>query len=224
MKRGGVPMLIAVSILTAMASFGCNQKDQKLIQELQTRNQELQNEKQDLQERLAQSKAREDSLSAELAARQSELDAMAARWREQEGKKAATPAPAAGWERGPLGDMVTVGTDILFSSGKAELTSGGRSALDKIAADLRGPYAGMAVRVYGHTDAEPIRKSKKLWQDNLDLSANRAMAVTRYLVSKGINAKSVEVVAMGENHPVADNATVAGKAKNRRVEIVVLKK
>jgi flagellar motor protein MotB len=218
-------MLIAVSILAAMASFGCNQKDQKLIQELQTRNQELQNEKQDLQERLAQSKAREDSLSAELAARQSELDALAARWHEQEGKKApSTPAPPAGWERGPLGDMVTVGADILFSSGKAELTSGGRSALDKIVGDLKSNYAGMTVRVYGHTDAEPIRKSKKLWQDNLDLSANRAMAVTRYLVSKGINAKGVEVVAMGENHPVADNATAAGKAKNRRVEIVVLKK
>jgi chemotaxis protein MotB len=120
--------------------------------------------------------------------------------------------------------MVTVGADILFSSGKADLTSGGRAALDKIVGDLKSHYAGMTVRVYGHTDTEPIRKSKKLWQDNLDLSANRAMAVARYLVSKGISAKNVEVVAMGENHPVADNATAAGKAKNRRVEIVVLKK
>jgi chemotaxis protein MotB len=227
MKRARVPILIVVSILAAMASVGCNQKDQGMIQELTARNQELQNEKQDLQERLAQAKAREDSLAADLSLKQSELDTAMARIKELEGKQATVPSapqPPSGWERGVLGDMVTVGADVLFSSGKADLTSAGRSALDKIVSDLKANYAGMAVRVYGHTDSEPIRKSKKMWQDNLDLSANRAMAVTRYLVSKGISAKNVEAVAMGENHPVANNSTAAGKAKNRRVEIIVLRK
>jgi outer membrane protein OmpA-like peptidoglycan-associated protein len=227
MKRARVPILIAVSILAVMISVGCNQKDQRMIQELTARNQELQNEKQDLQERLAQAKAREDSLAAELSLKQSETDTLMTRLRELEGKQATSPSvpqPAPGWERGLMGDMVTVGADILFGSGKADLTAAGRSAMDKIANDLKTTYAGMTVRVYGHTDSEPIRKSKKQWQDNLDLSANRAMAVTRYLISKGISAKNIEAVAMGENHPVADNKTAAGKAKNRRVEIVVLRK
>ena len=49
------------------------------------------------------------------------------------------------------------------------------------------------------------------------------MAVTRYLISKGIAAKRVETIGMGEHHPVTGNKTKAAKSKNRRVEIVVLK-
>ncbi|MCJ7544884.1 MAG: OmpA family protein [Phycisphaerae bacterium] len=222
MKRITSSMLVVVAIVGAMSLFGCNGKD-KTIQGLTVRNQELQNEKQDLQDQLAQSKAREDALAAELSARQAELDAALAHIREVESKQAGPPT-AAGWERGVLGDKVTVGTDILFAAGKADLTSAGKSALDRIAADLNATYSGLPVRVYGHTDSDPIRKTRRLWQDNLDLSANRAMAVTRYLISKGVNAKSVETVAMGESHPVADNSTTAGKAKNRRVEIIAIRR
>ncbi len=228
MKHANIPMLIALSVLAAVSSLGCNQKDKELIQELNTRNQELQTDNQGLRQQLAQAKTREDSLSGQLAARQLEANAANARLRELQDKLAATPAPApapaAGWEQGALGDMVTVGTDILFASGKADLTAAGKTALDKIAGDLKTTYAGMPVRVFGHTDTQPIRRTKKLWQDNLDLSANRAMAVTRYLISKGIGASNIETVAMGENHPISDNSTSAGRTKNRRVEIVVMKR
>jgi len=227
MKHANVPMLLAVSVLAALSSIGCCQKEKQTIQELTARNQELQANSDDLRQQLAQAKTREDELSSQLGARQSELDAAMARSRELAGRPAVQPSgptPAPGWEQGALGDMVTVGTDILFASGKAELTAAGKSTLDKIAGDLKTTYAGMPVRVFGHTDTDPIRKSKKLWQDNLDLSANRAMAVSRYLISKGISAKLVETVAMGENHPIASNDTPAGRAKNRRVEIVVMKK
>lgn len=222
MKHITTSMLVVAAILAAMSSVGCN-KDKQTIQGLTARNQELLNEKQQLQDELAQSKAREDALTAELSARQSELDAAMAHIRGLETKETTGPETAAGWERGILGDKVTVGTDILFAAGKADLTSAGKSALDRIVADLKGTYAGMPIRVYGHTDSDPIRKSRRLWEDNLDLSANRAMAVARYLVSKGASAKDIETVAMGENHPVADNSSKAGKAKNRRVEIVVLR-
>lgn len=115
----------------------------------------------------------------------------------------------------------TVGSDILFSSGQVTLTSAGQRALDTVAAKLKSSFPGMMVRVYGYTDSDPIKKSK--WRDNLDLSANRAMAVTRYLWSKGIGRDRVETIAMGEANPVASNSNSAGKAKNRRVEIVVVK-
>ena len=128
------------------------------------------------------------------------------------------------WDVGKFADKVSVGSDILFASGKATLTSKGKAALANIVADLKGSYAGLPVRVYGYTDSDPIKRTKNLWQDNLDLSANRAMAITRHIVSKGIKAESVETVAMGATRFVAKNDTSASKAENRRVEIVVIKK
>ena len=80
------------------------------------------------------------------------------------------------------------------------------------------------MRVYGYTDSDPIKRSARLWKDNLDLSANRAMAVTRELRKLGIPAESIETVAMGATRSVAPNRTKADKAKNRRVEIVVVGK
>jgi len=82
----------------------------------------------------------------------------------------------------------------------------------------------MTVRVMGYSDSDPIVKTKKLWKDNLDLSANRAMEVTRYLWSRGIPAERIETVGMGSTHFVQPNKTKAGKAANRRVEIHVVKK
>ena len=115
-------------------------------------------------------------------------------------------------------------SDVLFASGRASLTAAGKKALSSIVATLNRSYSGRIVRVYGHTDGDPIRKSKKLWLDNLDLSANRAMSVARYLIANGVKAANVETVAMGETRPVASNKTKAGKARNRRVEIIVIQK
>ena len=89
---------------------------------------------------------------------------------------------------------------------------------------LRSRYPGMTVRVYGYTDSDPVRKTRHLWKDNLDLSANRAMAVTRYLWSRGVTAARVETIGMGVTHFVSSNATTSGKSKNRRVVIKVVKK
>jgi flagellar motor protein MotB len=135
----------------------------------------------------------------------------------------AVAGTADGWQKGTFGDKIAVGSDVLFSPGRATLTRAGQQALSPIAGALAGQYAGLPVRVYGYTDADPIRKSRKLWKDNLDLSANRAMAVTRYLISRGVPRDSIETIAMGDTHFVASNKGKASKAKNRRVEIFVVK-
>ena len=142
--------------------------------------------------------------------------------------KETVPAPAptktaSGWEQGASGDRVTIGTDILFTPGSATLSAAGEKALSKIADDLKREYAGMRVRVYGYTDSDPIVKTKNKWQDNLELSLNRSAAVTRFLQSKGVTKDRIETVGMGDTHFVASNANKDGKAKNRRVEIVVVK-
>jgi len=130
---------------------------------------------------------------------------------------------ASGWQRTSAGDKIPLSSDVLFSPGSATLSAKGKAVLDRVAGDLQGTYRGLPVRVYGHTDGDPIKRSAKLWTDNLDLSANRAMAVTRYLISKGISPDNVETIAMGATQPVASNSSADGKAKNRRVEVMVIR-
>lgn len=103
------------------------------------------------------------------------------------------------------------------------LRSSGKRALGRITDELNGRYAGLPVRIYGYTDSDPIRRSKKFWKDNLDLSSNRAMAVVRYLISRGVPKENIESIGMGDSNPVASNSSKSGKSKNRRVEIVVVK-
>lgn len=116
---------------------------------------------------------------------------------------------------------VTLPNEILFSSGKATLKSSTNAELDDIYRVLRERYSGRQVDVVGYTDTDPIVKTKDLWKDNWDLSAGRALTVLRYLVDKGVSAEKIRGIACGQTRPVASNATAAGKAKNRRVEIVV---
>lgn len=116
---------------------------------------------------------------------------------------------------------VTLSNAILFASGKATLKNATISELDDIYRVLRERYSGKQVDVVGHTDTDPIVRTKDLWKDNWDLSAGRALTVLRYLVDKGVGPQNIRAVACGQSRPVASNATAAGKAKNRRVEIVV---
>jgi len=114
---------------------------------------------------------------------------------------------------------VTVPDAILFDSGKAELKKASIAELDHIQSVVREKYAGRQIDVIGHTDTDPIKKSK--WKDNWELSAQRALTVARYLIQRGVSENKIRAVGCGESRPIASNATAAGKTKNRRVEIVV---
>jgi len=114
---------------------------------------------------------------------------------------------------------VTLPNTILFDSGKATLKKATIAELDHILSVLKEKYAGREIEVIGHTDTDPIRKSP--WKDNWELSAQRALTVARYLIRNGIPEEKVKAAGCGPARPVAPNTTAAGKAKNRRVEIVV---
>jgi len=114
---------------------------------------------------------------------------------------------------------VTLENAILFNSGKAELKKATISELDHIESVLEERYAGKLVDVVGHTDSDPIKKSK--WKDNWELSAQRALTVVRYLTKRGVPEEKIRAVGRGASEPVASNATASGKRRNRRVEIVV---
>jgi len=224
MKRHGYGLIAIVVLAGAFTTVGCANPEKAELERLTQDYNALREERNALEAELAAAKANEADLTAQLNSAHSELNSAN---RELADTRTNSQPPASevgqGWTRTASGDKITVGSDLLFGAGKADLTSKGKGELDKIARDLNGTYAGLPVRVYGHTDADPVKKTKKLWQDNLDLSANRAMAVTRYLIDKGVDGDRIETIAMGAAHSIADNKTAAGKAKNRRVEIVVIK-
>ena len=114
---------------------------------------------------------------------------------------------------------VTLPNSILFASGKASLKSIRNADLNNIYAVIREKYYDKQIDIVGHTDTDPISKSK--WTDNWQLSAERALSVLRYLREQGVAADQIRAVACGESRPVDTNSTSAGKARNRRVEIVV---
>lgn len=108
---------------------------------------------------------------------------------------------------------------ILFDSGKAEVKKGGEEILDKVVAILKD-VQDKAIRIEGHTDNVLISPSlQKRYPTNWELSAARAINVTRFLQRQGIPTDRLAAVAYGEWKPVGDNATPEGRAKNRRIEI-----
>lgn len=116
---------------------------------------------------------------------------------------------------------VTVSDALLFDSGKATLKSSTIRELDQVTATLKQKYAGKKIAVVGHTDSDPIRRTKDLWKDNWELSTERGLSVTRYLVEHGIPEADIMAGGCGQARPIGPNTSSAGKAKNRRVEIVV---
>ena len=104
---------------------------------------------------------------------------------------------------------------MFFDPGANTIRPPAKTSLDKVAAALKKDYAGKRVRVEGHTDSDPIKKSK--WKSNQELSEARAMSVRDYLVKKGVDAGSITTLGYGADKPKGSD-----KSRNRRVEIVVL--
>ncbi len=114
---------------------------------------------------------------------------------------------------------VTLPNTILFAPGKATLRNATSKELDNIASVIQSKYASSIVDVIGHTDSDPIKKSQ--WKDNWELSSQRSLSVVRYLSQHGIPSTQLRAVGRGDTQPIASNSTESGKAKNRRVEVVV---
>jgi chemotaxis protein MotB len=117
------------------------------------------------------------------------------------------------------GLVVRVLTDqLLFASGQATLQPAGFPLLTEVA-QLLNVDQSHPITVEGHTDNVPISSSK--YPSNWELSTDRATTVVRYLISKGVNRQRLGAVGYADLHPLSSNATAAGRARNRRVEIVL---
>ena len=117
---------------------------------------------------------------------------------------------------------ITSSADAMFPSGDWQLPTNA-PLLDKMVPTLSKLHTTKIV-VRGYTDNMPIGQPLQAAgvTDNLDLSARRAMSVVRYLVAHSVNPNILSAQAFGATNPVAPNDTPDGKAKNRRVEIMLI--
>ncbi|MCC6579324.1 MAG: OmpA family protein [Phycisphaeraceae bacterium] len=219
----------AIVLLAAglMYLTGCC-SDARLKEErdaLYTQNQDLQDQLTKCRTALDACENAKQGMESQIQLLQSQLDAARA-----QGSAMAVPAaPLASGSAANTGfsaipgvetiqgkDRITVRVpgDILFASGKITLKNEALKTLDQIAIVIRRDYPTNRIRIEGYTDTDPIRKSK--WIDNLDLSLERSAAVHRHLQKKGVDAKRMEAVGLGEWHPRGS------KQQSRRVEIVVV--
>lgn len=117
---------------------------------------------------------------------------------------------------------VTFDSGILFGTGVSTLSTSAKASLIKFANNVLKLNPDMDVDIYGYTDNQGWKNStaEQSRQKNLNLSQTRAQSVSSYLVSCGVNSGQIKgVQGLGEENPVADNSTAAGRQENRRVEV-----
>ena len=110
---------------------------------------------------------------------------------------------------------------VLFALNSDRLQPEGEALLESLAAPLADFLTARdeILMVSGFTDDRQVHAGNRRFDDNWDLSAQRALTVTRALVDRGVPASSVFAAAFGDRHPVASNEDAEGRARNRRVEI-----
>jgi len=111
------------------------------------------------------------------------------------------------------GLVLTLG-DTLFASGRSQLQSGNNANLDRVR-DFLNAYPERTASIEGFTDSMGSEESNQM------LSERRADTVRQYLVDHGVRSERLRSSGRGENSPVADNASLAGRQQNRRVEVII---
>ncbi|CAM3628918.1 OmpA-like domain-containing protein [Bordetella sputigena] len=116
---------------------------------------------------------------------------------------------------------IGISGNVLFALNSDQLQPEGRDVLKSLAQPLSDYLRthDEILMVSGFTDNQQVRGNNRGFADNWELSAQRALTVTRALIDEGLPPESVFAAAFGAEHPVASNADADGRAKNRRVEI-----
>lgn len=122
--------------------------------------------------------------------------------------------------------IVKFKSDVTFNTGSAEVRSGAKTAIARFAEILNSAAAsGYELQIAGHTDSQRVSNQATInagHKDNWYLSSHRAIAVGKELLGQRVDSRRIAVVGYADQHPVASNATDAGRAQNRRVEVLIL--
>ncbi len=208
-------LVLAIGLVGAMGLTGCKSISQADYDAAIDENTQLRERIASLQDNVRQANERNAAITQENSQLRAENDKL----KQQPGaaRGASGFEGISGVDVGyrPGGEIVVgVAGDVLFASGQATLRQQARQRLDQVAQVIRSQYGSNTIRVEGHTDTDPIRRSG--WKTNERLGAERAMAVQEYLVSKGVSANQIYSATFGASRPKGS------KEQSRRVEIVIL--
>ncbi|WP_426803303.1 OmpA family protein [Xanthomonas campestris] len=133
----------------------------------------------------------------------------------------ALAAPLAAGRVTLVNGRIGIRGSVLFALNSDQLQPEGREVLKSLAAPLSEYLVSREeiLMISGFTDDRPVLDSNRRYADNWELSAQRALTVTRALIAEGVPASSVFAAAFGSQQPVDSNADETRRAKNRRVEI-----
>lgn len=211
--------LAIATALVAMLGAGCVTRGK--YDELEAEKQSLEASRAALSEEIVALQAERDELAASLLETEAEKEAMANTYAELVGELQAEVATGQ-VEIQQLRDGVrlNVSDELLFDSGSATLGQLGRDLLARVAGQIKDEDA--IVTVEGHTDDVAVGPTlRKRYPTNWELAGARAASVVRLLADNGVDPARLRAVSRGPFAPLASNDTEAGRAKNRRTEILL---
>lgn len=158
---------------------------------------------------------------------QAEYNQIKAKAAELEARLRSTPVPfrddAVGKVDGARSEDggIQLGEALLFNEGMHKIKASALRSLDQLAALLRTDYPGEVYVIEGHTDNQPINRTRSLYPDNWELGYKRARAVYEYLIDKGIPKEQMRLTTFGYMKPLDPKTanTAEGRRLNRRVVI-----
>jgi flagellar motor protein MotB len=214
-KFTAIVSLAALSMLGSCTSAYQNllrERDQE-IRELNGRVASLRSEKEDLERQLTTERAApKDTGAADKTGDKGAAEASSSRQHELQNELGSEAS--VDYRNGKL--HIGVEDSVTFTSGSHQLKDTAHKTLTKIATVLKRDFGNCKIYVEGHTDSDPIVKTKDKYDDNRDLSAKRANAVARYLIEQGVPESRIVIVGYGQFDPKDPKS----KERNRRVEIV----
>ncbi|NCN42210.1 OmpA family protein [bacterium] len=223
-------LLLASTLLSACVSKGTHKKTLEELQAANEANQKKEESINQLEEKLLNTTKDKGKLKASLDEMKQAMDEMRARQLEQKQRlaefrlltdrfKSLTDAGALSIEIKDGKMTVSLGSDVLFPSGSAQLSNDGKETIKQVAEKL-ATISDKRYQVEGHTDNVPIATA--VFPSNWELASARALNVTKAMIESGLPASRVSAASYGDTQPVASNETKEGKASNRRIAIVVV--
>ena len=234
MKRQLIAVLAVTMAMTACVSKSKYEKEKAAlnaeIAKEKSQNETLAGERNKLQDNLIATTKDRGQLKASLDDMKKAMDEMRARQAEERKRlkefedltkrfKKLTDAGALSVRIIDGKMVVSLGSDVLFPSGSAKLSSAGHDALKEVTAQLVA-IPGKRYQIEGHTDNVPIATA--VFPSNWELASTRALNVTKAMIDSGMPADRVSAASFGDTTPVQSNETTEGKAANRRIAIVVV--
>ena len=214
--RGALGLMVASGVAVSVLG-GCSSNEAEL-DALRSENTELREQNRDLGAALEEATAAYDEAVAEANALEQENMELRAEVATLRARPASTTTGFEGMGSDVFsrpGELVVeVAGDVLFASGTAELRDEADEELDRIARVIQQRYPTNEIRIAGHTDTDPIRRSG--WDSNEQLAAARALAVEEYLSTRGVDKDRMYAASYGPSK------SKSSKQESRRVEIVIL--